>query len=396
LKAVADDVEAGAEHYSSEGVARILREIVNKRETLAALAADPNVPLATDIRAAYYDDGAKRTLADSVNPKSWLRLAAAAREFIAAEQVKSEPRPLRNGDRVKVTGPATFANDFGSDYFTTGDVLIVGSHGHVEGADAVVDEDGDVRARATEYAGSHFISASSLTLIEDEPEPEPAGPRVFNVGDAEPEDRDTIKLRGVWKGKPGHSRAVGTELLFEYRSGAFGGNTWHQVSDGDPTGRRWQSWLELAGPLTEVLPEPVPEPRVFNQGDVIPDDVQQVVSSPRRSDGRLIDYTRRENDMFSHSMTRGYLSPNTAVGAWEESDFPLTEVLPEVATEREPRVFPAGSPEPEGVDKVTRAGSTWFKCDNGNWTCIASRSRSYDATIRWQDMADMPLTEVLA
>ncbi|OZD23856.1 hypothetical protein CH253_08345 [Rhodococcus sp. 06-156-3C] len=316
IKAVADDVEDKKEHGASGGVATVLREIVEKRETLEALATDPNVQLASDIRAAYYDDGVKRDLADSVNPKSWLRLAAAAREFIAAEQVAPKPR-------------------------------------------------------------------------------------VFVKGDAEPEDRDTLVLVGKLPERRWDHEAGEIRIEFGHKPGerdSGRARQWWQVTGSRPTFGSWATWLRLAGPLTEVLPETPKEPRTFNKGDVIPDGVQEVMLA----DGDKL--TRRENGLFSYTLSLGYLPGDTGqVGpqgeSWYDRDFPLTEVLP--GAPEEPRTFGRGDLIPADV-KVLRAddgGEDLTRDESGRWrfgTTYTPGWATDDNLTTQLNRSALPLTEVLA
>jgi len=97
-------------------------------------------------------------------------------------------------------------------------------------------------------------------------------PRVFNVGDPEPADRDTITLRGKsYTLKYCEDPTDQPPLHF--------GMEWWQI-DRDETSNstfgKWDYWLEHFGPLTEVLDEPKPQPRTFEWGDDEPDNITHV------------------------------------------------------------------------------------------------------------------------
>jgi len=77
-------------------------------------------------------------------------------------------------------------------------------------------------------------------------------PRIFRVGDAEPADRDIIILRGI--AKDGASRPKGTVAVIQYgKYGTLGETHWYQSVDRNPTWNFWGLWLELYGPLVEVI-----------------------------------------------------------------------------------------------------------------------------------------------
>lgn len=97
------------------------------------------------------------------------------------------------------------------------------------------------------------------------PEPEVVDavivPRVFNVGDPEPDDRDTIRLVGL--SNPA-KMPYGGRSWVELKFGQYGTTTtsddrvsWWCVQGslhhGHNTYASWEYWLEHYGPLTEVL-----------------------------------------------------------------------------------------------------------------------------------------------
>ncbi|MBT2266400.1 hypothetical protein [Rhodococcus erythropolis] len=105
-------------------------------------------------------------------------------------------------------------------------------------------------------------------------------PRVFNVGDPEPEDRDLITLRGValqnsWQFVEGEEALL---KFGDYSKFGYGGEKgrWCQVTKPKTTYGEWDYWLEHFGPLTEVLDEPKPQPRTFEWGDDEPDNITHV------------------------------------------------------------------------------------------------------------------------
>lgn len=73
--------------------------------------------------------------------------------------------------------------------------------------------------------------------------------RVFNVGDPEPADKETIALTGYWQK---------TDASVFLRWGQYGPGrqriAWWNIHDPeDPTWTTWDGWLECYAPLTEVL-----------------------------------------------------------------------------------------------------------------------------------------------
>lgn len=75
-------------------------------------------------------------------------------------------------------------------------------------------------------------------------------PRVFNVGDPEPEDRDTITLVSDRS-----YRRWGVPLTIKYGNyGTYGDRTdWWQMCTANSTYDSWNNWLAYYGPLTEVM-----------------------------------------------------------------------------------------------------------------------------------------------
>ncbi|MFD6517626.1 hypothetical protein [Rhodococcus sp. NPDC060176] len=105
-------------------------------------------------------------------------------------------------------------------------------------------------------------------------------PRVFNVGDPEPEDRDTITLSGSSNGAPESNRPARSVLQIKFGNYASdpesyaGRSKWWQVTESHHTYGTWEYWLEHYGPLTEVLDKPKPPtPRTFEWGDDEPVDI---------------------------------------------------------------------------------------------------------------------------
>jgi len=133
--------------------------------------------------------------------------------------------------------------------------------------------------------------------------------RVFNVGDPEPADRETIVLRG-------NRRDM--DVRISYGKGGSGVNltAWWCVGD-DPrysSHGSWSYWLENYGPLIEVTedaPKVARLPRVFDSFEDIPSDVDLVSDCDGDTWGR--------NGVRS-SMC-GWLT-----AAWDDSA-PFTEVL---------------------------------------------------------------------
>lgn len=98
--------------------------------------------------------------------------------------------------------------------------------------------------------------------------------RVFNVGDPEPADKETIKLSG-------YCEEIDVHVLLEY--GDLGHQVrghklwWGLASDADDrTNGAWDYWLAVFGPLTEVEGTPASEPREFKCIEDIPEDVNEV------------------------------------------------------------------------------------------------------------------------
>lgn len=95
-------------------------------------------------------------------------------------------------------------------------------------------------------------------------------PRVFNVGDPEPEDRDSITLRGgIYELTYCEDPTAQPPL----RSGM---DWWQidQVETSNSTYAKWDYWLEHHGPLTEVLDELKSKtPRTFKWRDDEPVDI---------------------------------------------------------------------------------------------------------------------------
>ncbi|MFE5790665.1 hypothetical protein [Rhodococcus erythropolis] len=151
----------------------------------------------------------------------------------------------------------------------------------------------------------------------------PGLPRVFNVGDREPEDRDTITLRGVANGTD--FRPAGTELIFKFgdhgsddSDWGFGRQKWWQVTEPKHTYGTWDSRLEHYGPLTEVLDEPKSQPRTFEWGDDEPDNITHA-----RDD---------EGDLFKRILPNRW-AMKLGSGDFGESIYTWNEVVVNGATE---------------------------------------------------------------
>ncbi|MCW2092449.1 UNVERIFIED_ORG: hypothetical protein M2328_005729 [Rhodococcus erythropolis] len=127
----------------------------------------------------------------------------------------------------------------------------------------------------------------------------PGVPRVFNVGDREPADRDTITLRGTSNGGFNSNRPLGAVVSLKFGNHAIdpesydGPLTWWQVAESNRTHCTWNHWLEHYGPLTEVLDEP--KPRTFKPGDPEPEDITYA----RDEDGDL--FKRKSEDYWLFS-----------------------------------------------------------------------------------------------
>ncbi|MBY4212872.1 DUF3310 domain-containing protein [Rhodococcus fascians] len=97
--------------------------------------------------------------------------------------------------------------------------------------------------------------------------------RVFNVGDHEPADKETIVLSGA-----------GPDGAVKLKYGDYGSYRdtpkvrWWDVDarHGRPTWDEWDVWLETFGPLTEIIGTPAAEPREFKCIEDITDDVNEV------------------------------------------------------------------------------------------------------------------------
>ena len=355
LDTVAEWFDKG-ETGSAHGVAEGLR----KGATILRVQADPDADLAAAIRNSYYNDGTSHLLVASRDPEQWLRMARAAREFLAAPQLP-KPRVFQYGDEI----PSSVQE-------------VVNTHGtHVVRAALggwwnINDEFYD-RKRATEVEGWSNFSAYDFPLTEVVERTEAKrAPRVFRKGDPEPEDRDTIVLRtreiAATDGRePGKKHL---ELRYgNYASdGAYAGTiAWWQVTEDWHTWTSWEAWLSAYGPLAEVIEdapaepeeaeeEEVREPRVFDTADDVPDDVRLV----RTDDGALV--VRGTNPRYwSYSdpdEIDDYLGQH---GSWDhfmDTELPLTEVFREEfePAKREPRVFKAGDPEPEDKDGLILEG----------------------------------------
>ena len=156
-----------------------------------------------------------------------------------------------------------------------------------------------VRARVAELLGVTNAVAAPV---------EAPVARVFNVGDPEPADRETIVLRG-------NRRDM--DVRISYGKGGSGANltAWWCVRD-DPrynSHASWSYWLENHGPLIEVTedaPNMARMPRVFDSIEDIPSDVNLVSDC--------------DGDTWSRN---GVCSD---MGEWPESYYfyaPFTEVL---------------------------------------------------------------------
>ncbi|OZD23863.1 hypothetical protein CH253_08380 [Rhodococcus sp. 06-156-3C] len=157
---------------------------------------------------------------------------------------------------------------------------------------------------------SDLVESDAVTEVLPEPEPmNPAGPRVF-ASLAEVPEGVEFKAEGLEFVKVG---AEARCKLFDCFHGAL--------------------WFGSTAAFTEVLPEVAAEPdapkepRKFNRGDVIPDDVKKV----RTANGSL--FWRGANGEFTINLTRaGYLPADTGAEGhggdeWFKDEFPITEVL---------------------------------------------------------------------
>lgn len=161
----------------------------------------------------------------------------------------------------------------------------------------------------------------------------PGLPRVFNVGDPEPEDRYTITLRGV--ALQSSNRAVGKELIVKFgnhekdHSEFYDNNPkWWQVTESQPSYADWGTWLRNYGPLVEVLDEPKPQtPRTFHKGDEIPDDVTLV----RTADDQSLTVRLKSGDWYYvDDIEEARTARENRCNGWDyfgSEEFPLTEVL---------------------------------------------------------------------
>ncbi|WP_080735993.1 DUF3310 domain-containing protein [Rhodococcoides fascians] len=96
--------------------------------------------------------------------------------------------------------------------------------------------------------------------------------RVFNVGDPEPADKETIALSG--SGVDGDVRIE----YGDYGPKPHGVSRWwaRRIDSSDNTHAAWSYWLSNYGQLTEVIGTPVSEPREFERIEDIPDDINEV------------------------------------------------------------------------------------------------------------------------
>lgn len=99
----------------------------------------------------------------------------------------------------------------------------------------VIDEDGDLRV-FTKFGREDWVKPEHVRK-----------PRVFNVGDPEPEDADTIVLTGEGEG--------GRTVELRRKDSTFfpgGLSWWDHVNGKANTQARWGYWLDVFGPLTEA------------------------------------------------------------------------------------------------------------------------------------------------
>lgn len=133
--------------------------------------------------------------------------------------------------------------------------------------------------------------------------------RVFNVGDPEPADRETIVLRGT--GRDGDVR-----LSYGKYGPGIGLTAWWAMRD-DPrynSHASWSYWLENYGPLIEVAedaPKVARMPRVFDSFEDIPSDVNLV--------------SDRDGDTWGRNGVASKMGI-WPTAAWDDSA-PFTEVL---------------------------------------------------------------------
>lgn len=167
-------------------------------------------------------------------------------------------------------------------------------------------------------------------------------------------------------------------------------------------------WLRMAVEAKSALGESVSDlaamvpgvPRVFERGDVIPDDVNRVVDT----DGDV--WTRRPNGEFSIAQSAGYFPSDTS-GTGHDGDewgpyFPLKEVLDE-PKQRTPRVFQSVGEIPDDVTLVRTADdqSLTVKLKTGYWRYVEdleeARAERENRRNGWSlfGESEFPLTEVL-
>lgn len=134
--------------------------------------------------------------------------------------------------------------------------------------------------------------------------------RVFNVGDPEPADKETITLSGT-----------GPDGVVKLKYGNFGGYDglpkvrWWDVGArySQPTWDEWDVWLDTFGPLTEVVDPASLRPRVFETIGDIPADVHLVSDN--------------EGDTWSRNgsgIKADFVGPDAGV---DDGYAPFTEVL---------------------------------------------------------------------
>lgn len=186
-------------------------------------------------------------------------------------------------------------------------------------------------------------------------------PRVFCVGDAEPEDRDTIVLRGEH----------GEELRFGHYAkidvGRDNPREWWWVNQLFPTHATWNYWLANCGQLTEVVDGR--KPRVFHDGDEIPADVNEVITA---DDGSTA--VRTGNGGWWYVADDFERAKAAAGKGWDyfgPEEFPLTEVVSggvEEPKTRDPRVFTEGDVEPSDLTSFVDADGDRYERTVSEWT----------------------------
>lgn len=112
-------------------------------------------------------------------------------------------------------------------------------------------------------------------------------------------------------------------------------------------------------------------PRVFQRGDVIPDDVKMVMLAPNSSIYDRAVRTKDGNWLYaSPALQDEYVEYASGWETFEPSDYPLTEaIIVEEKTEdaaTDPRVFHSLTDVPEDVEVIDRQGDHW-KVKDGTW-----------------------------